>query len=107
MKSNLRIAYCTSFVAAGLLFSGVAHARQIESDAAWQHKKECYLSQRVPAKILSDTMGELVEGPSEEWRGNAHKSGSRVVRVQKDPVYITKTTEIEPQHITLVPISCR
>jgi len=105
-KAILIAVGASAFIAATSAASAVG-AREIETDAKWQHKRECFVSQRVPARLLNNTRGVLVEDASVEWKGNAHKNGSRVVRVERDPVYITTTVEIEPQHVTLVPIRCR
>ncbi len=102
MKSITVIA--GTFVGA-LLLSSAASAKEYTIEVTPDHRK-CYQVEYVPATVLVNTKGKLVEGPKKVWEGDVREHGAIVVKRKVPAVYKSTRRVIEEDHYTLHKVSC-
>ncbi|MCJ8508226.1 hypothetical protein MUU53_09910 [Rhizobium lemnae] len=92
-------------VALPAISASAVNAREIER-YEYKDTRECYRVQKVPAKIVIETRGQLVRPGGWEWKDDEFEGKSRVEMRKLDDVYIAVPREEEPQHTTLFKIKC-
>lgn len=106
MKLMVSIATATAVVLPLLTVVGTVNAREIER-FEFKDNRKCYRVQRVPAKIIVDTRGQLVRQGEWGWKdGEKFKSGSKIALNKSDDVYIATEEVVEDQHTTLFETKC-
>lgn len=85
--------------------ASTVNAREIER-YEYKDTRECYRVQKVPARIVIDTRGELVSEGGWAWSEKDLRGKSRVERRLRDDVYIAVERVEEQQHTTLFKTKC-
>lgn len=92
-------------VALPAISASAVNAREIER-YEYKDTRECYRVQKVPAKIVIDTRGDLVREGGWEWSDKDVLGKTRVERRLRDDVYIAVERVEERQHTTLFKTKC-